>query len=100
MKIKKGDSVQLLLGKDRGKNGTVLKVFTKTKQVLVEGANVYKRHVKGRQGVEGGIIDITKPVDISNVGIVCKSCKKVTRVGYKLEGEVKTRVCRKCGGVI
>jgi large subunit ribosomal protein L24 len=96
-KIIKGDNVQVMLGKDRGKGGQVERVLAKKDQVIIAGVNTFKRHIKGRQGIEGGIIDITKPVQLSNVQLVCPSCKKVTRVGFKIEGDLKTRVCRKCG---
>lgn len=88
-KIKKGDNVLILLGKDRGKTGKVEKVLVKKGKVLVTGVNLVKRHVKKYKDIEGGIIDILKPVDISNVQLICPSCKKSTRVG-------RARVCKKC----
>lgn len=97
MKIKKGDKVRVLLGKDRGKEGTVEKTLPKKGKVYVERINLYKRHVRKMQNVEGGIIEIPKPLDISNVALICPNCKKVTRVGYKLDGDSKVRVCKKCG---
>ena len=100
MKIKKDDKVQLLLGKDRGKSGKVLRVWSKEGKVLVEGTNVFKRHVKKTKQHEGGILDLPKPVDLSNVALICPACKKPTRVGFKLEGKIKTRICKKCGEVI
>lgn len=96
MRIKKGDKVKILLGKDRGKEGTVEYVLAKKGRVFVGGANIYKRHVRKMQGVEGGIIDIPKSLDISNVGLICPNCKKVTRVGYMLGKEGKIRICKKC----
>ena len=99
-KIKKDDQVEIMLGKDQGRVGKVLRVFPKEGKVLVEGINSYKKHLKGRQGVEGGIIDIIKPVDVSNVALVCKTCKKATRVGFKIDGDSKLRICRKCQEVI
>ncbi len=96
MKIKKGDKVKILLGKDNGKEGTVEFVMTKTGKVFVSGANIYKRHVRKMQNIEGGIINLPKPVNISNVGLVCPNCKKVTRVGYKIVAKEKLRICRKC----
>lgn len=104
MKIKKGDKVRILLGKDRGKEGTVEYVVGKSGRVFVGGANLYKRHVKkmpasqrGEQNIEGGIIDLPKSMDISNVSLICPNCKKVTRVGIKMEKNDKIRICRKCG---
>ncbi len=96
MKIKKGDKVKVLLGKDRGKEGTVEFVKTKANRVFVGGVNLYKRHVRKQGTIEGGIIDIPKSLNVSNVGLICPSCKKVTRIGYKIENKVKIRICRKC----
>ncbi len=97
MKIKKGDNVKILLGKDKGKMGKVDYVVGKDKRVFVSGVNLYKRHVKKMKDVEGGIIDIPKSMDISNVALICPNCKKVTRVGIKRVGQIKTRICKKCG---
>lgn len=96
IKIKKGDKVKVLLGKDNGKEGKVALVLSKDKKVFVEGINLYKRHVKKMGDVEGGVIDLPKPVDISNVALICPNCKKQTRVGFKIEGETKVRICKKC----
>lgn len=96
-KIHKGDTVQIMLGKDRGRTGQVERVLTKKDQLTIAGVNTFKRHVKGRQGIEGGIIDITKPINFSNVQLVCPNCKKITRIGFKLDKDVKLRICRKCG---
>lgn len=96
MKIKKGDKVKVLLGKDRGKEGTVQFILRKERKVFVEGVNIYKRHVRKMGDTKGGIIDIPKPLDISNVGIICPNCKKVTRVGFKVVDSSKVRICRKC----
>ena len=97
MKVKKGDKVKVLLGKDRGKEGTIEYVLGKDNRVFVSGANLYKRHVRKMQNMEGGIIDIPKSMDISNVGLICPSCKKLTRVGFKKVGSEKLRICKKCG---
>ncbi len=96
MKLIKGDKVQLMLGKDAGKTGQVLRVFSKEGKVLVEGANMVKRHVKRMQGMEGGIVDVIKPVNISNVMMVCPNCEKLTRVGFEMKEGKKTRICKKC----
>lgn len=97
MKIKKGDKVKVLLGKDRGKEGVVEYVMAKENRVFVGGVNLYKRHVRKQGELQGGIIDIPKPVDISNIALVCPNCNKLTRVGYKINGDTKIRICRKCG---
>ncbi len=96
MKIRKDDQVKILLGKDRNKTGKVLSVFPKEKKILVEGINVYKRHLKKMGKREGGIIDITKTIDISNAALVCPHCKKASRVGFKISDGVKVRICRRC----
>lgn len=101
MKIKKGDTVQIMLGKDAGKTGKVFRVLGKDSKVLVEEINMYKRHIKKMAGHEGTIINVAKPVDISNVELICPACKKPTRVGFKISGKEKgsiskTRICKKC----
>lgn len=96
MKIKKGDKVKVLLGKDSGKEGSIQFVRASDKKVFVEGVNLYKRHVRRMEGIEGGIIDLPKPMDISNVALICPNCKKVTRVGYELSKDGKSRICKKC----
>src|SRR5207245_1454059 len=99
MKIKKGDNVMVLLGKDRGKEGKVEKILNKNGKVVVTGVNVVKRHI--RRGLagnsEGGIIDIMKPINVSNVVLICPNCKQPTRVGYQTDGDLKMRICKKCG---
>lgn len=96
-KIKKGDKVKILIGKDSGKEGNIERVLSAKNQVTVSGVNIYKRHVKKQGNLEGGIIDIVKPVNISNVVLVCPVCKKATRVNFKGEGRNKVRICKKCG---
>lgn len=97
-KIKKGDLVKILVGKDNSKEGVVDKVMAKEGKVLVAGVNVVKRAFSGRKmGVnEGGIIDVVKPVNLSNVALICPNCKKVTRVGFIDQGKGKVRICKKC----
>ncbi len=102
-KIRKGDKVRVLAGKDVGKEGRVISVIPGKGRVLVEGVHRVKRHekirpAKGRGGQEGGIVTTELPIDLSNVTLVCGSCGP-TRVGFTVDDEgVKTRVCRKCGG--
>lgn len=95
-KLKKGDNVQVLAGKDKGRTGNIEKVLSKDGLAMVLGVNLFKRHVRKMQQMEGGIIEIAKPVKISNLGLVCPNCNQVTRVGFKLNGDVKTRICKKC----
>lgn len=97
MKLHKNDLVQIMIGKDKGKTGKVERVFPKDDTVLVEGMNQYKRHLKSRtQNQKSEIVVLTKPLPVGNVALVCPSCKKTTRVGYKVAEEKKMRVCRKC----
>ena len=98
MKIKKGDTVQVLSGNDKGKKGEVLEVIPKTQKIIVKGVNVRRKHVKPRkQGEEGGIIPVECSIHSSKVNVVCPKCGKPARVGYVMEGDTKVRVCKKCG---
>ena len=96
-KIHKDDTVQVITGKDKGKQGTVVSVLTKKDAVIVSGINIVKKAMKKRsQQDHGGIVEIEAPLNISNVALVCKKCGP-TRAGYKIDGDKKIRVCRKCG---
>jgi large subunit ribosomal protein L24 len=100
MKLKKGDRVRVLTGKDRGDEGEVMRVLPKENKVIVEGVNVAKKHQRAlRATMQAGIIDKDMPIPVSNVALICSSCGP-TRVGYKFEGGRKIRVCRKCGGEV
>jgi large subunit ribosomal protein L24 len=98
LKIKKGDRVRVLSGKDRGKEGNVTRVVPKAGKIIVDGVNVAKKHQKPtRSTMQGGIIDRDMPLDASNVAVLCPKGHP-TRVGYKFDAEGhKTRVCKKCG---
>jgi large subunit ribosomal protein L24 len=96
-KLKKEDTVQIIAGKDKGKRGRILKILRNKDRMVVEGANIVKKTKKRRnQQDRGGIVEIEAPIHASNLMIVCKKCGP-TRIGYRIEGEHKTRVCRKCG---
>ena len=96
-KIHKDDTVQVLAGKDKGKKGTIVRILPKKDAVIVSGVNIVKKAMKKRsQKDQGGIQEIEAPLSISNVAIVCKKCGP-TKIGYKLDGDKKIRVCRKCG---
>jgi len=98
MKIKKGDKVKIIAGKDRGREGVVEKVMPKRRKVVVTGYNLYKKHIRPRrEGEKGGVIEIARPLDIAKIALICPKCKKATRVGYKIQGREKFRICRKCG---
>ena len=100
-KIRKGDTVEVLDGKDKGKRGEVVSVNLKKEAVIVSGVNIVKKAMKKRsQQDQGGIAEVEAPLNISNVGIVCKKCGKPVRIGYKIDGDKKVRVCRKCGDIL
>jgi len=98
MKIRKGDKVEVLTGKDKGKQGSVARAIPSRNQVIVEGVHVAKRHAKPtRATMQGGVIDKFMPVSVSSVALVCGECGP-TRVGYRIDEQGrKLRVCRKCG---
>ena len=101
MKIKKGDNVMVISGKDRGKSGKVLGVFPSGNAVRVEGLNLRKKHSRSKkQGQKGQIIQVPMPFNVSNVMLVCSVCNKPRRVGYKIFENKKTRICKKCGSEI
>ena len=96
--IKKGDKVQVLSGKDRGKQGVVLRALPAENKVVVEGVSVVKKAVKpNAANQQGGIVSQEAPIDASNVNLVCPECGKVTRVGHEKDGKKKLRVCKNCG---
>ena len=99
MKIKKGDRVVVLKGKDRGKEGTVMRVLPTEGKVIVDGVNVAKKHQKPTKStMQGGIIDKDMPIDASNVAIVSPKDGKATRVGYKVDADgTKVRICKRTG---
>jgi large subunit ribosomal protein L24 len=104
MHVVKNDTVKVLAGKYRNKTGKVLKVFTKSNRVIVEGVNIIKRHTKPSQkNQQGGIIEKEAPVHASNLMVICPKCARTTRVGYKrLEDGSKVRVCKQpdCGEIL
>ena len=98
MKIRKGDTVLIISGKYRGKKGKVLRAFPKEKKILVERINLIKKHQRPRRtGEKGQIIELPKPINISNAKLICPKCTEPARVGYKITREKKYRVCKKCG---
>ena len=98
LKIKKGDRVVVLSGKDKGKESVVTAALPNERKVVVEGVNTAKRHRKARTATEaGGIIEIDKPIDISNVAVISPKDGKPTRVGYRLVDGKKIRVCKRTG---
>jgi large subunit ribosomal protein L24 len=117
MKVRKGDLVQVLSGKDRGKQGRIIESDPQKRRVIVENLNVVKKHRRPRpmkdssrmgqtQIQPGGVFDISAPLDASNVMVVCPTCNRATRVGYELREskgrQIKVRVCKRadCGEVL
>jgi large subunit ribosomal protein L24 len=98
MYIKKGDKVEVLSGKDRGKQGVVLRAMPSEGKVVVEGVAVVKKAVKpSAANQQGGIVSQEAAIDASNVNLICPECGKRTRVGHEKDGKNKLRVCKKCG---
>ena len=101
MKVKKNDTVLVISGKDAGKTAKVLVALPKDNKVVVDGINVQKKHKKARSAQEvSSIVNQSGAIDASNVLVVCPACNKATRVAYKIEGDKKVRVCKKCGAVL
>jgi large subunit ribosomal protein L24 len=100
--IQRNDVVQVISGSDRDKKGRVLRVIPDTGRILVEHVHMVKKHLREnpQRRIKGGIAEQEASIPRSNVMLVCPSCNKPTRVAHKFEGDVKVRVCRKCGGTI
>jgi large subunit ribosomal protein L24 len=99
IKLRKGDRVRVIAGKDLGKEGDIMFVLPKADKVIVDGVNVAKKHQRATKATQqGGIIDKDMPIHVSNVQIMCSSCDKPVRIGYRIEsGGAKFRVCKSCG---
>jgi len=100
LKVKKGDKVVVITGRDKGKQGEILKVLREENRVLVQGVNIVKRHQRQAMGVEGGIISKEAPIHVSNVAHIDPKTQKPTRIGYKMDGDKKVRVARRSGEAI
>ncbi len=101
MKIKKGDLVLVTTGKDRGRTGKIIKALPQNRKVLVEGLNLRKKHVRPkRQGEKGQVVEVPAALNASNIKIICPKCGKATRIGYSLEKDIKSRICKKCKQII
>ena len=103
LKVKKGDTVQVISGKDRGLKGKIIQAMPKENRVLVEGANRIKKHTKvtrtQRGAQTGGIVTQEAPIHVSNVQVVCPNCHKPSRIGHRVDDTGrKLRICRRCGG--
>lgn len=101
MKLKKGDAIVVVLGKDKGRKGKIEKIFPKKNLVLVPGLNIYKKHLKKKDEKNpGGIVEVSRPLAVSQLALICPKCKLKTRVGYKISKTGKKRMCRKCQQII
>jgi large subunit ribosomal protein L24 len=101
MKFKKGDEIEITIGKDKGKRGKIERVLPKEHKVLVLGQNLYKRHLKKKDEKNpGGIIDFPRALSTAKVALICPKCKKPTRIGFLVTDKEKQRICRKCKGLI
>lgn len=97
VKVKIGDNVRIVNGKDRSKTGLIQNVFRDENKVVVKGIHLQKKHVKpSKTNPSGGIIEVNKKIDISNISLICPSCGKNSRVGYKGEKKSKIRICTSC----
>ncbi len=96
-RIKKGDQIKIISGKDKGKVGKVVKVMLGDERLIVEGLNLVKKHVRPRRaGEKGQIIEVPRSIHISNIMFVCSKCGKPTRIGYIIRDNKKYRMCKKC----
>ena len=97
MKLKKGDLVKVLSGKDRGVEGEVMRAIPQKDMVIVDGVNVARKSQRAvRATMQAGIIDKDMPVPAAKVALICPGCKRPTRIGYRFDGDTKVRICRKC----
>lgn len=97
MKLKKGDLIRVMVGKDKGREGRIEKVDVKLDLVLIPGINQYKKHRKPQgEGKPGEIITLDRPLSASKVALVCPVCKMATRIGFSIVADKKVRICRKC----
>jgi large subunit ribosomal protein L24 len=96
MKIKKGDNIEIIAGKDKGKRGKVVRTLPRLNKVVVEKLNIQKKHLRPRkEGEQGQRVEIAAPINISNVMLVCPHTDKLTRVGYRVDGGQKVRISKR-----
>jgi len=97
VKLKKGDTVLIISGKDKGRTAKILKSLVKEGKILVEGINLKKKHIKPKkEGEKGQVLSIAAPLDASDVKFICPKCGKATRLGYRINNDKKNRICKKC----
>lgn len=101
MKLKRNDKIIVTKGRDKNKEGTITRILPKIQAVIVEGVNITKRHTKvSKTTPKGGIVEIAQPMLVHKVALICPTCKKPTKIGYKTTAKQKERFCRKCQAVI
>ena len=97
MRIKKDDTILIITGKDKGKKGKVIESFPRQNKITIEGANLVKKHRRPKNDKEKGqIVELPRPISVSNVQLICPKCNKPSRVGYRLTEKGKYRICKKC----
>jgi large subunit ribosomal protein L24 len=97
MKLKKGDKVKIVAGKDKGRDGVVERSYSKMNKVLIKGVNIYKKHIKkNEQMPQGGVVDLERPLDVAKVSFICPKCGEESKLGYNIEKGKKFRVCKNC----
>ena len=99
MKFKVGDRVKVTSGKDKNRKGKIEEIFPKRSSVLILGINIAKKHLKAAAAADkkGGIYEIPQPLAFAKISLICPHCKKATRVGFKIKGKKKLRICKRCG---
>lgn len=101
IKLKKKDKIKILTGKDRGKTGEIERIYAKQNKVLVPGLNLYKKHIqKSEQTPQGGVVEVPRPLNVSNIVFICPKCSKPAKIGFKVEKNKKIRICRKCNSKV
>ena len=99
-KFKVDDQVKITAGKDKGQTGKISQLLPKQDRVVVEGKNLYTRHIKASPGKPGKKTKISRPLPTANIALVCPACEKPTRIGFDITQKPKIRICRRCGQVI
>jgi large subunit ribosomal protein L24 len=101
MKLRKGDKVKVITGKDKGRQGMVEKVYANSGKVTIPGVNIYKKHIKKNEKMpQGGVVEIPRPIVVGKLMLICPKCGKATRTGYELKNKKKNRICKKCHSTI
>ncbi len=97
MKIKKGDKVKVIAGRDEGREGVVERIIENKNSVVIPQINIYKKHIKkNEQMPQGGVVEVPRPLNISKVMLICPKCGKAARIGYEIKGNKKSRICKRC----